>query len=42
MRPLCECGNRPAAVNYKKNGKTFYQQTMRNMLAPWKEDVGDT
>ena len=26
MRPLCECGYRPAAVNYKKNGKTFYRK----------------
>ena len=25
MRPLCACGMRPAAVNYKKNGKTFYR-----------------
>ena len=26
MRPLCICGFRPAAVNYKKNGKTFYRK----------------
>jgi len=26
MRPLCVCGFRPAAVNYKKNGKTFYRK----------------
>ena len=26
MRPLCECGFRPAAINYKKNGKTFYRK----------------
>lgn len=25
MRPLCKCGFRPKAVNYKKNGKTFYR-----------------
>jgi hypothetical protein len=25
MRPLCRCGSRPRAVNYKKNGKTFYR-----------------
>ena len=25
MRPLCACGMRPTAVNYKKNGKTFYR-----------------
>ena len=26
MRPLCECKERPRAVNYKKNGKTFYRR----------------
>ena len=26
MRPLCICGQRPAAINYKKNGKTFYRR----------------
>jgi hypothetical protein len=26
MRPLCICGIRPAAVNYKKDGKTFYRK----------------
>lgn len=26
MRPLCTCGLRPAAVNYKKNGKTYYRK----------------
>jgi hypothetical protein len=25
MRPLCTCGHRPAAVNYRKNGKTYYR-----------------
>jgi hypothetical protein len=25
MRPLCSCGQRPVAVNYKKHGKTFYR-----------------
>ena len=25
MRPLCSCGIRPCAVNYKKNGKTYYR-----------------
>ena len=25
MRPLCTCGIRPAAVNYKKNGRTYYR-----------------
>jgi len=26
MRPLCRCNLRPAAVNYKKNGKTYYRK----------------
>ena len=26
MRPLCICGLRPAAINYKKNNKTFYRK----------------
>ena len=25
MRPLCQCGFRSAAINYHKNGKTFYR-----------------
>ena len=25
MRPLCACGQRPVAINYKKKGKTFYR-----------------
>jgi hypothetical protein len=25
MRPLCICSLRPTAVNYKKNGRTFYR-----------------
>ena len=25
-RPLCICGLRPAAVNYKKEGRTFYRK----------------
>lgn len=25
MRPLCKCGLRPRAVNYKKNNKTYYR-----------------
>ena len=23
MRPLCTCGHRPAAINYKKGNKTY-------------------
>ena len=26
MRPLCECGLKPAAINYKKDGKTYYRR----------------
>ena len=26
MRPLCKCGQRPRAVNYKKNDKTYYRK----------------
>ena len=26
MRPLCQCGFRPAAVNYKKGKKTYYRR----------------
>lgn len=26
MRPLCVCGKRPAAINYKKDGKIFYRK----------------
>lgn len=26
MRPLCVCGHRPAAINYKKAGKVYYRQ----------------
>lgn len=26
MRPLCICGLRPAAINYKKDKKTYYRK----------------
>jgi len=26
MRPLCKCKQRPAAINYYKNGKTYYRK----------------
>jgi hypothetical protein len=32
-RPLCICGFRPAAVNYKKNGKTYYRRKCEACLA---------
>lgn len=33
MRPLCICGLRPAAINYYKNGKTFYRRKCETCLA---------
>lgn len=37
MRPLCKCGQRPRAVNYIKNNKTYYRSLceicMHNGLA---------
>ena len=32
MRPLCICKQRPAAINYKKNGKTFYRRKCEQCL----------
>jgi RNase P subunit RPR2 len=32
-RPLCICGYRPAAVNYHKNGKTYYRRKCEQCLA---------
>lgn len=26
MRPLCQCGQRPVAINCIKNGKTYYRK----------------
>lgn len=26
MRPLCICKQRPAAINYNKNGRTYYRK----------------
>ena len=33
MRPLCKCGQRPRAVNYKKNGKIYYRSCCEICLA---------
>ena len=33
QRPLCICGFRPAAVNYKKNGRTYYRKKCEVCLA---------
>ena len=32
MRPLCVCGQRPAAVNYIKDGKTYYRKKCESCL----------
>ena len=45
MRPLCVCRQRPAAINYKKNGKTFYRRRceiclkkgLRHGIPKWKQ-----
>lgn len=33
MRPLCQCGSRPRAINYHKDGKTFYRRFCEICLA---------
>lgn len=33
MRPLCKCGVRPRAVNYKKNEKTYYRSLCEVCMA---------
>ena len=33
MRPLCKCGQRPCAVNYKKNDKTYYRRLCEICMA---------
>ena len=32
MRPLCDCKLRPAAINYKKNGRTYYRKKCETCL----------
>ena len=32
MRPLCICGQRPAAINYRKDGKTYYRKKCERCL----------
>ena len=32
MRPLCVCGYRPAAINYKKDGRTYYRKKCESCL----------
>ena len=33
MRPLCKCGQRPRAVNYKKNGRIYYRSLCEICMA---------
>lgn len=33
MRPLCKCGLRPRAINYRKNNKTYYRSLCEICLA---------
>lgn len=33
MRPICKCGQRPKAVNYKKNNRTYYRSLCEICLA---------
>ena len=32
MRPLCKCGHRPAAINYKKGNRTYYRKLCETCL----------
>jgi len=32
MRPLCKCGQRPAAINYKKGDKFYYRKLCERCL----------
>jgi len=32
MRPLCACKHRPAAINYKKDGKIYYRKLCEKCL----------
>lgn len=33
MRPLCKCGQRPKAINYRKNNKIYYRSLCEICLA---------
>ena len=33
MRPLCKCGQRPCAINYKKNNRTYFRKMCETCLA---------
>jgi hypothetical protein len=40
MRPLCICGFRPAAINYKKNNKIYYRKKCDTCLKASSVGVG--
>ena len=40
MRPLCECGFRPAAINYQKEGRTYYRKKCDTCLHHGKKMYG--
>ena len=40
MRPLCKCGYRPAAINYKKDGKIYYRKSCDACLHHGKKKWG--
>ena len=40
MRPLCKCGYRPAAVNYKKGNKIYYRTSCEICLHKGKKKYG--
>jgi len=40
MRPLCICGFRPAAINYKKNNKIYYRKKCDTCLKSSSLGVG--
>ena len=40
MRPLCVCGQRPAAINYKKGNKTYYRKRCERCLRTGGKSIG--
>lgn len=40
MRPLCQCGYRPAAINYRKGDKTYYRKKCEICLHQGKVGFG--
>lgn len=40
MRPLCICGQRPAAINYKKGNKIYYRKRCERCLRTGGKSIG--